>query len=145
MQKNTSVGWSSHCKFFWNALDPTFVIFFGKKNYLKKIQVLDLIGALIPYLKFFWKWNFFHFQEKITNAGSSAFQKNLQWLDQPTLVIFFAFLKKITTTGSSHFLSPNGQGFYHHFMLATWWVLTFFRIFKVLTYIFGTGSSKNVF
>ena len=48
---------------------------------------------------------------KITSVGSSAFQKNLQRLDQPRLVIFFAFLKKITTTGSSHFPSPNGQGF----------------------------------
>ena len=28
------------------------------------------------------------------------------------LIIFFAFLKKVTTTGSSHFLSPNGQGYY---------------------------------
>ena len=46
--------------------------------------------------------NFF----EITSVGSSAFQKILQRLDQPTLVIFFAFLKKIT----SHFLSPNGQG-----------------------------------
>ena len=31
----TSVGWSSRCKFFWNALDPTLVIFlpFFEKNY----------------------------------------------------------------------------------------------------------------
>ena len=49
--------------------------------------------------------------DRATSVGSSAFQKNLQRLDQPTLVNFFAFLKKITTTGSSHFLSPNGQGF----------------------------------
>ena len=53
---------------------------------------------------------FFSFPKKIRSVGSSAFQKNLQRLDQPTLVIFFAFLKKIATTGSSHFLSPNGQG-----------------------------------
>ena len=51
------------------------------------------------------------FPNKITSVGSSAFRKNLQRLDQPTLVNFFAFLKKMTTTGSSHFLSPNGQGF----------------------------------
>ena len=31
----------------------------------------------------------FSFQKKITSVGSSAFQKNLQRLDQPTLVNFF--------------------------------------------------------
>ena len=33
-KKTTSVGWSSRCKFFWNVLDPTVVIFFEiqKKN-----------------------------------------------------------------------------------------------------------------
>ena len=49
--------------------------------------------------------------KKITSVVSSAFQKNLQRLDQPTLIIFFAFLEKNTTTGSSHFLSSNGQGY----------------------------------
>ena len=78
-----------------------------KKNNFKKTQVWDLIGALMPYLYYFWKWKFFFISPK-KSVGSSAFQKNLQRLDQPTL--FFAFLKKITTTGSSHFLSPNGQG-----------------------------------
>ena len=55
--------------------------------------------------------NYFFFISK-KSIGSSAFQKNLQRLDQPTL--FSHFLKKITTTGSSaNFLSPdsNGQGF----------------------------------
>ena len=33
-KKNTSVGWSSRCKFFWNALDPTLVIFLA---YFEKI------------------------------------------------------------------------------------------------------------
>jgi hypothetical protein len=47
---------------------------------------------------------------KMKSVGSSTLQKNLQRLDQPTLIIFFAFLKKNTTTGLSHFLSPNGQG-----------------------------------
>ena len=56
---------------------------------------------------------FFFISKKNTSVGSSAFQKNLQRLDQPTLIFFFAFLKKNTTTGSSHFLSPNGQGYYH--------------------------------
>ena len=34
-KKITSVGWSNRCKFFWNALDPTLVIFltFFEKNY----------------------------------------------------------------------------------------------------------------
>ena len=36
-----------------------------------------------------------------TIVGSSAFRKNLQRLDQPTLVNFFAFFEKIT----------NGQGY----------------------------------
>ena len=56
--------------------------------------------------------NFF-ISKKITSVGSSTFQKKLQRMDQPTLIIFLAFLKKITTTGSSHFLSPNGQGYKH--------------------------------
>ena len=30
-KKKTSVGWSSRCKFFWNGLDPTLVIFLTKK------------------------------------------------------------------------------------------------------------------
>ena len=66
---------------------------------------------LNPTLVFFFEMKIFSFPKKITNVGSRAFQKNLQRLDQPTLVIFLTFLKKITTTGSSHFLSPNGQGF----------------------------------
>ena len=33
--------------------------------------------------------NFFKKCQKITSVGSSAFQKKLQRLDQPTLVIFF--------------------------------------------------------
>ena len=54
----------------------------------KKIQVWDLIGALIPHLCFFfWNKKKFIF-EKITSVGLSAFQKNLQVLILP-LVIFF--------------------------------------------------------
>ena len=54
---------------------------------------------------------FFSFPKKITSVGSSAFQKNLQRLDQPTLVIFFEneknlISKKITTMGSKHHLNP---------------------------------------
>ena len=41
------------------------------------MQVWDLIGALIPYIK--------------------CISKNLQRLDQPTLVIFSSFLKKIAS------------------------------------------------
>ena len=33
--------------------------------------------------------------KKITSVGSSAFQKKLQRLDQPTLVIFFGNEKKL--------------------------------------------------
>ena len=62
---------------------------------------------LDPTLVFFFEIKFFSFPKK--SVRSSAFQKKLQRLDQPTLVIVFAFLKKITMTGSSHFLSPNGQ------------------------------------
>ena len=64
----------------------------------KKITSMGSKHQLNPTLVFFLNDFFFEFQ------------KNLQRLDQPTLVFFFAFLKKITTTGSSHFLSPNGQG-----------------------------------
>ena len=64
VKKITSVGWSSRCKFFWNALDPTLVIFFGNE----KIFI----------------------SKKITSVGSSAFQKNLQRLDQTdTFLTFF--------------------------------------------------------
>ena len=49
--------------------------------------------------------------EKITSVGSSALQKRLQRLDQPTLAIFFEneknlVSKKITTMGSQHHLNP---------------------------------------
>ena len=59
----------------------------------KKIQVGDLIGALMSHLYFFLEVEIFSFPQKI--VGSSEFQKNLQRLDQPTLVFFFAFLKKL--------------------------------------------------
>ena len=54
---------------------------------------------------------FFKKCQKITSVGSSAFQKNLQRLDQPELVIFFGnekilISKKITTMGSKHHLNP---------------------------------------
>ena len=61
------------------------------------LESLDLIQSL-----YFFSKNV----KKFTSVGSSAFQKNLQRLDQPN---FFVFLKKIMT-GSSHFLCPNGQG-----------------------------------
>ena len=70
----------------------------------------------IHYINIFLKKKFNNWikciSKKITTTGSSAFQKNLQRLDQLTLVIFSPFLKKITRTGSSHFLSPDGQGYY---------------------------------
>ena len=49
--------------------------------------------------------------KKITSVGSTAFQKKLQRLDQPTLAIFFEneknlVSKKITTMGSQHHLNP---------------------------------------
>ena len=49
--------------------------------------------------------------KKITSVGSSAFQKNLQRLDQPTLVIFFGnekilISKKNTTMGFKWCLDP---------------------------------------
>ena len=34
-------------------------------------------------------------KKKNTSVGSSAFQINLQWLDQPTLLIFLTFFEKI--------------------------------------------------
>ena len=71
----------------------------------KKISV-GFNWCFDPILVNFLEMEIFSFPKKITSVGSSAFQKNLQRLDQPTLVIFFAFLKKITT----NFLSPNGQG-----------------------------------
>ena len=53
---------------------------------------------------------FFKNVKKITSVGSSAFQKILQRLDQPTLAIFFEkeknlISKKITTMGSKHHLN----------------------------------------
>ena len=47
-----------------------------------------------PILTIFLEMKFFSFPKKITSVGSSAFQKNLQRLDQPTLVIFLTFLEK---------------------------------------------------
>ena len=42
----------------------------------------------------FLEMKIFSFPQKITSVGSSAFQKKLQRLDQPTLVNFFVFFKK---------------------------------------------------
>ena len=49
-KKITSVGWSSRCKFFWNGLDPTLVIFltFFEKNYN------DWIKSKLSKSKFKW-------------------------------------------------------------------------------------------
>ena len=55
--------------FFRNALDPTLVILFGNENGIK---------APIK--------SHTSFPNKITSFGSSAFRKNIQRLDQPTLV-----------------------------------------------------------
>ena len=84
MQKNTSVGWSSRCKFFWNELDPTLVFF--PKNYKYGIKAPIKSHTCI----FFFEMKI---SKKITSVGSSAFQKKLQQLDQPTLVFFCIFEK----------------------------------------------------
>ena len=47
---------------------------------------------------FFGNENFF-ISKKNTSVGSCAFQKKLQWLDQPTLATFFTFFEKKITTG----------------------------------------------
>jgi hypothetical protein len=66
------------------TLDPVIVIFFE----------MHLIQHL--YIFFFWKWKKFNLEKKIqvwdqstnlTPTGSSSYWKNLQRLDQPTLVI----------------------------------------------------------
>ena len=66
--------------FFENALDPTLT---GSKHQLNPALVY------FSFNEFF----FFIFQ-KITSVDSSAFQKNLQQLDQPTLSIFLTFFEK---------------------------------------------------
>ena len=80
----------------------------------------DLIGALMPYLYFFLEMEIFSFPKKITSVGSSAFQKNLQRLDQPTLVFFCIFEKNYTdwikwiqmdrTTINGEFLKETDRG-----------------------------------
>ena len=45
-KKITSVGWSSRCNFFWNALDPTLVIFLA---FLKQITTTGLSLFICSY------------------------------------------------------------------------------------------------
>ena len=73
-----------------NDLIQSLYFFFknAKKKSFKKIQVWDLIGALIPHLYFFLNENFFEFPKKLQVLDQVHFKKQL---DQPTLVIFFAF------------------------------------------------------
>ena len=88
-KKITSVGWSSRCKFFWNGLDPTLVIFltFFEKNYN------DWIKGKLSKSKFKWTG--------LTSVGSSAFpKKNHKCRINWHLWFFWHFLKKITTAGS---------------------------------------------
>ena len=87
--------------------------YFVNSYFLKKCQKLylpcpfGLIKRLDPVVVIFFK----KCQKKITSVGSSAFQKNLQRLDQPTLVIFFGnekilISKKNTTMGFKWCLDP---------------------------------------
>ena len=49
---------------------------------------------LNPTLVFFFEMKKISFPKKIISVGSRAFQKKLQRLDQPTLVIFLTFFEK---------------------------------------------------
>ena len=77
-KKITSVGWSSRCKFFWNALDPTLVIFltFFEKNYNNWIK------CKLPKFQIKWtglQWNLdFWFAKK--DFTPLCFQKKLNWM-----------------------------------------------------------------
>ena len=53
----------------------------------------------------------FFISKNFSSVGSSAFQKNLQVLNQPILVFFLTFFENVGST--ANFLSPksNGQGF----------------------------------
>ena len=110
MRKKISVGWSSRCKFFWNALDPTLVTFLEiQKNFhLKKNTSVGLNWCFDAILVFFFgNRNFFISQKK---CWMKCISKKFTTTGLANTCIFFAFLKKITMTGSSHFLSPNEQG-----------------------------------
>ena len=74
-------------KFTWSNT------FFG--NFIfKKITTMGSEHRFYPILVIF-LWNkIFSISKKITSVGSSAFQKKLQRLDQPTLVNFLTFFEK---------------------------------------------------
>ena len=68
---------------------------------------------LNPIVVFFLKSKFFNFQKKLQVLADPVVVIFFENALDPTLVIFLTFLKEITTTGSSaNFLSPkpNGQG-----------------------------------
>ena len=82
------------------------IIIWGNRYITFKPNPFGLLKRLDPVVVIFFKN-----VKKITSVGSSAFQKNLQRLDQPTLVFFFGnekilISKKITTMGSKHHLNP---------------------------------------
>ena len=96
VKKITSVSWSSHCKFFWNALDPTLVFCFWKwknfhfqKNYKYGIKAPIKSNTCI----FFWN-EIFLFPKKLQVLDQVHF-KNVynDWI-RPTLVIFLTFFEK---------------------------------------------------
>ena len=122
-KKITSVGSSAFWKKLQRLDQPTLAIFFDKEKNLisKKITIMGSKHHLNPIVVFFFEMDIFSFPKKITSVGWSSRCKffwnavdpttgssanflspkpNGQglWLDQPTLVTFFAFLKKITTT-----------------------------------------------
>ena len=76
--------------------DPTLANFLKMKKFSvqKKLQVWDQSTNSIPHLYFFFEIKNFLISKKNTSVGSSAFQKNLQVSDQPTLVIFLTFFEK---------------------------------------------------
>ena len=85
---------------------------------------------LNPTFVFFFEMKIFSHPNKITSVGSSAFQKNLQRLDQPTLVFFFAFLKKIYNDWIKSFSKSKWTG-----LLSVFRVLGIYNLWTSLDFL----------
>ena len=81
--------------------------------------------------------------DPVVVVWSSTFQKNLQRLDQPTLVIFFAFLKKITTTrfSKSKWTGLQLNTVFLKHILSNYY--NFLTIFKKTGHILGPWHSRS--
>ena len=91
LKKKLQVADSTLVNFFEMHLNQHFYFFWKwkKKIFQKKNTSVGSKHQSNPTLAIFFWNNFFFISKKITSVGLSAFQKNLQVLNQPLVIFFF--------------------------------------------------------